>query len=168
MRKALTLLTLLALILTFWRCDENPAAVPDPVSGRVLMRVSGQVYRYSAFDSFGNEVVRGVLVVVIDDAHRVSGRWDLRQTDPEAIMIGPQVGSGTLEGMINGKKIWLNLNPENADNNVILSGTYCGRGVWGIWEFVGFPGVLNSGTFRALSPKVGFQEARTPTQTGQQ
>jgi len=167
MRNALTVLAVLALSLPFPRCGENPAGAPDPTSLDPLFRVSGQAYRYSAFDSFGNEVVRGVLVIAIDDSHRVSGRWDLKQTDPEASMIGPQVGSGTLEGMINGKKIWLNLNPENADNNVILSAMYYCAGIWGVWEFVGFPGVLNSGTFRAVSPEGPPPEVRRATQTRQ-
>jgi len=153
MRRALALLAVLALTLPLWHCGENPAAVSDPTSVDALMRVSEQAYRYSAFDSLGKEVVRGMLFIAIDDLHRVSGRWRLCQTDPEARMIGPQVGSGTLEGMIRGKQIWVNLNPGNADNNVMLSGTYYGAVIEGMWQFVGFPGVLNSGTFRAASLK---------------
>ena len=153
MRRALAFLAVLALTLPLWHCGENPAAVSDPTSVDALMRVSEQAYRYSAFDSLGNEVVRGMLFIAIDDLHRVSGRWRLCQTDPEARMIGPQVGSGTLEGMIHGKQIWVNLNPGNADNNVMLSGTYYGAVIEGMWQFVGFPGVLNSGTFRAASLK---------------
>ena len=100
--------------------------------------------------SSGTEVVRGVIFVGIDDSGRVSGFWDLRQVDPGATMIGPQIGRGTLEGFSEDTSVWMNLNPEYADNNVFLYGTMSRAGIYGRWQYVGFPGVLSSGEFRAL------------------
>ena len=99
------------------------------------------------------EVVRGTLVIQLDASNHVSGFWVLEQTDPEARMIGPQVGEGTLVGGMDGPEIWMNLNPEMADNNVFLRGVLSGGDINGQWEFVGFPGVLNRGTFQAVGVK---------------
>jgi hypothetical protein len=63
------------------------------------------------------------------------------------------VGSGNLVGHFEGDKIGLNLNPDYIDNNVLLAGTIYYWGISGAWNYIGFPGVLNQGTFRAVRSK---------------
>jgi hypothetical protein len=65
------------------------------------------------------------------------------------------VGKGTLEGTALGDTLFLNLNPGFADNNVLLSGVLHGGSFSGTWTWVGFPGILNQGTFRSTMPLLG-------------
>lgn len=112
-------------------------------------------YQYEGFDVQGRRVVRGVMTIMTGDSMEVSGEWRFYATgDPSRI--GPQVGSGKLVGAVVANKIWLNLNPRYVDNNVFLTGTGSGRVLLGTWEYVGFPGVLAGGTFRAVQLNVRF------------
>jgi hypothetical protein len=93
--------------------------------------------------------VRGLLWLARDDSGQIAGRWQLELIHPTASPIGPQVGEGELLGMIEEEAFWINLNPEYADNNVYLLGTLGDDALEGVWQFLGFPGVLGSGTFEA-------------------
>jgi hypothetical protein len=143
----------LALSLGAWHCGEDPTGLSTQDVVALLKRGPAQSYAYSAFDASGAEVVRGVMLIVISDSSRVNGLWDLEETGGGAGMIGPQVGSGELEGTLEGTKIGVNLNPQYADNNVVLLGTLSATGFEGTWQYVGFPGVLNTGTFRAAKAR---------------
>ena len=88
--------------------------------------------------------------MAVDDSGDVTGSWNLDAVgDPPPAMIGPQVGRGKLTGRVYGTTIGLGLNPDMVDNNVFLAGTIVGGRITGVWEYAGFPGVLNRGTFAA-------------------
>jgi len=150
MRVNLTLLAALALSLVSWQCWDDVTALSGPDFPELLVQGSAESYTYCAFDTSGTEVVRGVMLIVIDDSSRITGLWDLHRTDTGATMIGPQVGRGSLVGVREGKSVWMNLNPQYADNNVMLFGAITRAGIYGTWEYIGFPGVMNRGAFRAL------------------
>ncbi len=119
-------------------CSENPVADDLPTGA----------FRYIGYDTLGQAVVQGYLRIMLKDSSRLIGEWALvRVNDGSAI--GPQTGSGVLDGSIDGTTMGLNLNPSMIDNNVLLSGTLQGNTYTGTWMYVGFPGVLNRGTFAA-------------------
>ena len=84
------------------------------------------------------------------DSGDVSGSWNLDAVGTPSPMIGPQVGQGRLEGRVDGASFSANLNPQMVDNNVFLFGVMEAGVITGTWEFSGFPGVLNRGSFSAV------------------
>jgi hypothetical protein len=106
-------------------------------------------YAYTAFDSLGVEVARGWLTISSKDSTTISGNWDIGAVGtPDNI--GPQVGSGELTGLWHDGQLLIELNPQYADNNVSLIGSYDGERYGGTWMYTGFPGILNHGSFSAL------------------
>jgi len=150
MRRTPVVLAALALSLLSARCWDDVTGLSGPDFPESTLQGSAKSYTYCAFDTFGTALVRGVMFLAIDDSDRVTGLWDLRRIGTGPTMIGPQVGTGRLEGFREGATIWMNLNPQYADNNVMLFGTIRGSGIYGTWEYIGFPGVLSRGRFRAL------------------
>lgn len=107
-------------------------------------------FRYTGYDQAGTAIVEGWLRLEMQDAVTVSGRWQLQAIgNPQNI--GPQVGSGNLGGDLrNGQELTLNLNPQMADNNVFLAGTYTPAEITGTWNWATMLGTVNQGTFRAV------------------
>lgn len=138
------------LVIAAWGCGPDSTGVPDGLEGSETgPRGTGTTYLYAGYDSSGREIVRGEIVVAVDDSGIVTGSWNLESVGDPSPMIGPQVGQGKLVGRIEGTVFGAGLNPDMVDNNVVLLGTIAGDGITGIWEFIGFPGVLNQGTFSA-------------------
>ncbi len=105
-------------------------------------------FRYAAYDTLGHTLVEGYLTITQADGDRVVGVWAMTRVG-SSDMTGPQVGKGILEGSITGTTIRINLNPNMIDNNVLLSGVLNGNSYTGTWIYIGFPGLLNRGTFVA-------------------
>jgi len=105
-------------------------------------------YSYTGFDSTGVTIVQGWIEIQMTDSATVIGQWDLSPVG-NAEHIGPQTGSGELSGFFEKGKISLDLNPENRDNNVLLHGNFNRENFEGQWSYVGFAGVVNSGSFKA-------------------
>ncbi len=107
----------------------------------------GQRYSYIAYNDKDQPVVRGWFTLNFDSTV-ISGKWQF-----EAIGnvhdVGPQVGSDSLSGQINGNRITVGLNPQFADNNVYLDGILNNQTISGKWEWVSFIGPTNSGKFEA-------------------
>jgi hypothetical protein len=64
--------------------------------------------------------------------------------------IGPQVGSGELVGGVDQYGIWINLNPQFIDHNLLLTGTIKNHTYSGEWVWISFIGPTNHGTFEAI------------------
>jgi hypothetical protein len=153
MKKMKLFLVFSVLALGVWGCLTDGANFvgPDGLAGGDQSSGAGKEYIYSGYDADGIQIIKGVLNLVIDDSNRVTGTWTLQLMVRDSLgRYGPQVGSGNLVGGIEGDKIGLGLNPDYVDNNVLLAGTIAYWGIYGTWEYVGFPGVLNNGTFRAV------------------
>lgn len=141
----LNLLTLLS-----WGClqDMGDPAGPGPTGG--THAIEGR-YAYAGYDKAGAQFVRGVLLIELEDSTELKGRWELQATRIGSLDgFGPQFGSGRLEGELSGDTVSMGLNPNYVDNNVVLFGRWSASEIAGTWEFIGFPGVLNRGTFRAV------------------
>jgi hypothetical protein len=109
-------------------------------------------YRYTAFLN-NTPVVEGTIQIDSLSAQNVSGHWNFHAVGDERNDIGPQIGSGTFTGSFDGAALNINLNPQMADNNVFLNGTFSGNTIRGEWSFSGFAGVINHDTFMAQHEK---------------
>ena len=111
---------------------------------------------YTAFDSAGVEILDGTLELYMESENAISGSW--RFSDGN---------SGLLEGRLSGNNFFLNLNPGYVDNNLYLNGRLSESALQGTWEKIGFPGVLDRGTFVAIRqwftvPQYPEQEINLP------
>jgi hypothetical protein len=144
----LALLMTAAVVLAGCSTDsslDNPVTATSSLDKTTLETQTA--LQYVGYSRDGIVVVRGTLTLSVSTVGRVVGRWELRGADPARI--GPQVGRGTLTGNLVDGILSINLNPQNADNNVLLSGRFSRTEYAGRWEWVGLRGVLNAGTFRA-------------------
>ena len=120
----------------------------DPVSDSYALPPAGR-YEYSGYDSTGIQFVQGSFTIDWKDSVTLSGEWQfmlIRETEN----IGPQIGKGTIVGGFrNDTILWLGLNPNMMDNNVVLDGTLHGNDYRGRWMWGTFSGITNSGTFVA-------------------
>lgn len=126
--------------LIFVVCSEN---------GKSVFRIEKQnTYSYTGFDSTGVVIVRGQLTFDFGDSNQVTGQWCFERVG-DVNNTGPQVGEGDLTGGLNGEQLWINLNPDYADNNVFLSGILKNNEYTGTWTYSTFAGPVNQGTFEA-------------------
>ena len=127
---------ILSLSLNF--CDKD-----NSINGTNIPKGA---YAYTGYDSTGTKIVKGWIKIDFDDSTTISGEWELDKIgDPENI--GPQVGSGTLMGNLQNNQLFLNLNPDYVDNNVFIICPYDDQKLAGTWNYAGFPGIINYGTF---------------------
>jgi len=104
---------------------------------------------YTSYDTTGTAIVNGWFTMTISDSGAISGEWHFNPIgNPQNI--GPQTGEGNLIGSIYENNIWIELNPQYADNNLQLTGTLEGDRYAGEWMSIGFPGVTNHGSFEAI------------------
>ena len=123
--------------------------IGDPVANDPLPSGSPRTYAYKGFNSNGVLVVTGTLRLTCGDDQTIEGGWSLGNLLPDE-QIGPQTGTGTLRGTLQGTSVSLNLNPGWVDNNVFLSGTFGKDGFSGTWTWVTFVGPTASGKFEAV------------------
>lgn len=109
-------------------------------------------YRYTAFLN-NTPVVEGTIQIDSLNPQNVTGHWDFHAVGDERNDIGPQIGSGNLTGTFDGADLFINLNPDMADNNVILHGMFSSNTIRGNWSWSGLAGVLNQGSFMAQREK---------------
>ena len=145
-RHCLLLLTLSCCVLACSPPESIEQKKPFPVGD----------YQYTGYDKSGSKIVEGQLSITSVESRRIQaeesiqikGTWQLRKVgNPEKI--GPQEGSGELIGSIIKGEVYLDLNPNISDSNVILKGTIEGRRFHGTWSFKGYAGAINEGTFEA-------------------
>lgn len=136
--KALIISIALASFLLLSFCSEDSST-----------NSSLTIYKYSGYDSTGNKIITGYLWIDSADSSVVKGRWDFKRVSNEE-NLGPQIGSGNFDGVKDSQgNMSLNLNPEWIDNNVFLIGSFNNLQYRGDWNYVGFPGVINAGSFEA-------------------
>jgi hypothetical protein len=138
-----------AIVTSFsWGCTDLLTSVGGGDSDGIAPLSGG--YSYSGYDENGTLLVSGHITIAVDDSSRITGTWQLKAVVPDP-PVGPMIGDGTLVGGIEGEMIYMDLNPGWVDNNVFLLGKRSGRRIIGKWEYVGFPGVIATGSFVAVS-----------------
>ena len=106
-------------------------------------------YQYTGFDTKGNKIVEGRLAITSREGDRLKGEWLLSKIgNPERI--GPQIGTGECDGLIQEDSLFINLNPNMVDNNVNLKGEIKDGRYSGRWSYDGYAPGINRGTFEAV------------------
>lgn len=114
-------------------------------------------YDYTSYDGKGDKVVQGRISITSSELRRIGseqqtqlkGNWELKKVGNQE-HIGLQEGKGELIGSIDKDEIYLNLNPNISDANVVLRGKIEGKRFHGTWSFIGYAGPTIKGTFEAL------------------
>ena len=141
MRKLISNIFIIIIIILV-SCKNND------VKGIVNPVFSG-TYLYSSFDTTGTPIVKGWFTMSFQDSTKIKGEWYFEKIgDPKNI--GPQVGSGELEGGVNEGRIWIELQPKYRDNNLQLDGKIQNNYYSGKWQWISFIGPTNYGTFVAF------------------
>jgi hypothetical protein len=100
------------------------------------------VYSYSAYAGDAL-VVRGDITLGVDPDSTITGTWRLARVpgSDTTVVVGPQIGKGTLVGRLDSDGAWVDLNPGWADNNVFLDlprdSTLPRSGSWSFSTIVG-------------------------------
>jgi hypothetical protein len=130
--------------LSFWSClNSQDAGLVGPPQG------PAGAFAYTSYDESGTPIVTGWLNINLTDPDSITGEWHLQKIgNPENI--GPQVGAGIFIGGSYQNQLWVELNPEFADNNLQLVGTLRDQRLSGEWFWISFPGVTGQGTFEAV------------------
>ena len=110
---------------------------------------SNGTYKYTAY--FGKSLVvcaSGFIEMTIAIDSTITGSWEISAANKYSEKeIGPQIGTGKLEGSIKSGKIFINLNPGWADNNIFLNADYSKDQFKGSWLCSTFIGPSASGSF---------------------
>jgi hypothetical protein len=136
------LLRLMTVVATA-ACAGNPLDLDD---------LDG-TYAYRALANDGTLLIEGDFVITTQTPDGNGGvpfvgTWTLTETVVQtAVMTGPQVGTGTVSGRIIDDELNANLHPENADNNVFLSGSLGRSWFEGRWSYSTFVGEVGAGPF---------------------
>lgn len=121
----------------------------DPLSDDDEDRIPSGAYSYTAYDSLETIVVTGWFTLEFQDSTNIEGEWHFKKVgNPENI--GPQVGDGELIGQKDDSIVYIELNPQYRDNNVLLVGEISGNEYTGEWIWSTIIGVTNKGIFRAV------------------
>jgi len=141
------------LIILTLSCYVLACSSPKNIEQRKPFPVGD--YQYTGHVKSG-KIVEGLLSITSvesrriqsEESIRIKGNWRLSRVGNHE-KIGPQVGSGELIGSIIKGEVYINLNPNISDLNVILKGTIEGKRFHGTWRFNGYAGAINQGTFEA-------------------
>jgi hypothetical protein len=143
----LVILTLSCYVLACSAPNNIEQAKPFPIGD----------YRYTGYDMSGGKIVEGQLSITSVESRRIQaeesvqlkGNWLLNKIGNHE-KTGPQVGSGALIGSVIKGELYINLNPNISDSNVMLKGKIEGKRFHGTWSFNGYAGAINQGTFEAI------------------
>jgi len=96
------------------------------------------------------------LLIAADSS--ITGTWSAHAVSgPDSLVtgVGPQVGSGTLEGrLLDDGSLTIDMNPGMADNNVFVNVGPRGGETDATWEWSTFAGTTAHGYFRLSPPTV--------------
>lgn len=143
--------TLLFLLLFFTSlilvgCQDSGEQVAGNANIEFNYPTTG--YTYKAYNAKGDIVVEGTFRLTINGTGEISGSWAFAKRG-QSNNIGPQIGTGALNGKKDGSAITINLNPGWADNNVFLNGKIENGTITGKWSWSTFIGPTSEGPFDA-------------------
>jgi hypothetical protein len=115
------------------------------------------IYEYRATDSSGTVLLIGQLDLTFHEDSTITGSWIIGWAPgaDQTTEVGPQVGEGALLGLLSTDGTILDLNPNVADNNVLLSGAFdletLPPGLVGEWTHSTLIGPVAAGLFTATN-----------------
>lgn len=99
---------------------------------------------FRAYGENGALLREGTIVLDTSDPGDVTGSWRIKE-----VRVSNIYEAGTLKGKLTDRILVIDLHPGWVDNNFVMRGIYDGFSYRGTWEQIGFPGVMDSGTFVA-------------------
>lgn len=149
--------TLAALALMVAACDST-----SPTPTRLNLPNGQGDFAYTAYSAAGEPILKGTLHLEYAmtplaslPPQALGGTWSIhwvRGAD-STLQVGPQVGSGTLDGVDDSTGIHLALNPNLVDEGVGLAGLVYGENLSGTWTYFTMVGPSPSqhGRFTAIA-----------------
>ncbi|MFC1627617.1 hypothetical protein ACFL3H_00715 [Gemmatimonadota bacterium] len=128
--------------------------LPGCSKGPVDPDLSVTSFNYAAFAKDGSQLLAGIVLLSAADADSVMGQWNIDWVEgaDHNYEVGTQIGHGDLRGTLVGNRLEIDLNPDWADSNVLLRGTWEGKRINGTWIYIGIAGPLSDGRF-TLRPR---------------
>jgi hypothetical protein len=107
------------------------------------------VYQYEARDAANRPLIIGTFRFDPMADSILSGTWSTVWAPgaDRASQVGPQVGDGTLAGVIRRDSVYLTLTPAAVDNNIDLAGTRGSATFGGAWQWITIAGPRTAGSF---------------------
>ena len=105
-------------------------------------------YAYFGYDTTSTLITKGWFKIENIDSNEITGIWHFEQIGNSG-NFGPQDGEGDLIGTLTDTSIYINLQPNFADNNILLLGKVDKKYIYGEWQWATFAGVSNRGNFNA-------------------
>ena len=130
----------LILVLIFIGCRQ--------ASETVVFDVPPGSYAYFGYDTSSTLVAKGWFMFEYEDSEHIKGKWELRKMG-NLENIGPQDGGGQLVSIVSDTLVSMNLQPNFADNNIILIGKIDNKYIYGKWQWITFSGITNWGNFNS-------------------
>ena len=146
---------LVALALMGAACDST-----SPTPNRLNLPSGQGDFAYTAYSAAGQPILRGTLHLEYAmtpaaalPPQALGGTWSVHWVPgaDTTLEVGPQVGSGTLDGVDDSTGIHLALNPNLVDEGVGLSGLVYGKNLSGTWNNFTISGPSQHGRFTAIA-----------------
>jgi len=140
---------LLAALLLVAACSTEPSGGPLPIIG------NGN-YAYTAYGASGVKLLQGtihleygVLPAAATPPRGLAGTYsiDWAPGADHSIVVGPQIGSGQLDGQTDDSGVKLSFLPNEVDSFLSLTGTVFGTSVDGTWSYSTIAGPAQHGRF---------------------
>jgi hypothetical protein len=138
MKTLIVFISVLFTIIILAACNDENSSSPS----------LSDTYLYKSYDSTGSLIAEGEFTIHQHASGELTGRWKFQRRGSHSDC-GPQFGSGNLVGGIDDDKMWINLNPNYADNNCYLYGNRHRNIYSGEWQWATFAGITNKGPFIA-------------------
>ena len=144
---------LLALTLLVAACDGTAPTGP-------LNLVPGGNYTYTAYSAAGDPVLTGTmhleygaLPALAEPPRGLAGTWsiDWAKGADRSTIVGPQIGSGQIDGQTDETGVKLSFLPNRVDNDVSLTGVARGPEVSGTWTYTTLVGPSQHGRFTLVA-----------------
>jgi hypothetical protein len=149
MKKYLSLAVILLAILFVSGCTTAIKKEAQPVAAPTVGIPIG-TYDYQALGLENKVIATGKLYITANEPTAITGTWEIKTTAPKE-KTGPQDGKGKIAGSIEPKTglIYLDLNPDMRDNNVVLTGIFKDGELSGAWGWYSIAGAVVKGNFNA-------------------
>jgi hypothetical protein len=136
------LVPLLLLVACSGSAGEAPVSRATPAG----------TFLYTALGSGGKPLLQGEIELQVGDDSTLTGSWNIHWAPgaDTTTTVGPQVGTGTLNGSFRDTLLVIQLNPNMADNNVSLLAARGTAGYTGRWEYSTIAGPTAGGGFEAV------------------
>lgn len=145
---------MVALALMLAACDST-----SPTPNRLQLPDGGQDYLYTAYSPAGFPVLTGTIhlewgvMPLYAPPRGIAGTWDIHWIPgaDSTLQLGPQIGSGTMDGVDDSSGVQLAFSTNQVDQWVGLDGHAYGLNVTGEWHYSTIAGPSQHGRFTLVA-----------------